>query len=95
MELTLGVTLAVLGAGFLHASWNALLKSSAGGDVLLDTAAVVAGSSIWGLVAAAVRAVAGPGGVEIHRRVVDHPFRLLRDAGRRPIAPATCRSPIR
>src|SRR4030081_3359963 len=50
MELSLGVTLAVLGAGFLHASWNALLKSSAGGDALLDTAAVVAGSSLWGLV---------------------------------------------
>lgn len=49
MELSLGVTLAVLGAGFLHASWNALLKSSAGGDALLDTTAVVAGSSLWGL----------------------------------------------
>ena len=50
MELTAGLALAVLGAGFLHASWNALLKSSAGGDPMLDTAAVVAGSSIWGLV---------------------------------------------
>jgi len=49
MELTAGLALAVLGAGFLHASWNALLKSSAGGDPMLDTAAVVAGSSIWGL----------------------------------------------
>jgi len=43
------VTLAVLGAGFLHAGWNALLKSSPGGDALLDTATVVAGSSLWGL----------------------------------------------
>ncbi|MEP6943352.1 MAG: EamA family transporter [Betaproteobacteria bacterium] len=49
MELTAGLALAVLGAGFLHASWNALLKSSSGGDPMLDTAAVVAGSSIWGL----------------------------------------------
>ena len=49
MELSVGVTLAVLGAGFLHAGWNALLKSSAGGDALLDTTAVVAGSSLWGL----------------------------------------------
>jgi drug/metabolite transporter (DMT)-like permease len=49
MDLSLGVTLAVLGAGFLHASWNALLKSSTGGDALLDTTAVVAGSSLWGL----------------------------------------------
>ncbi|HKW81647.1 MAG TPA: EamA family transporter [Casimicrobiaceae bacterium] len=49
MDLTLGVTLAVLAAGFLHAGWNALLKSSSGGDVLLDTAAVVAGSSLCAL----------------------------------------------
>ena len=49
MELTLGVTLAVLGAGFLHAAWNALLKSAPGGDALLDTATVVAGSSVCGL----------------------------------------------
>jgi drug/metabolite transporter (DMT)-like permease len=48
VQLTLGITLAVLGAGFLHASWNALLKSSPGGDALLDTATVVAGSSLWG-----------------------------------------------
>jgi drug/metabolite transporter (DMT)-like permease len=50
MELTAGITLAVLGAGFLHASWNAILKSSAGGDAVLDTAAVVGGASLWGLV---------------------------------------------
>jgi drug/metabolite transporter (DMT)-like permease len=49
-ELTLGVTLAVLGAGLLHAGWNALLKSAPGGDALLDTATVVAGSGAWGLV---------------------------------------------
>jgi drug/metabolite transporter (DMT)-like permease len=49
MELSLGVTLAVLAAGLLHAGWNALLKASSGGDVLLDTAAVVAGSSVCGL----------------------------------------------
>src|SRR5258706_6831187 len=49
MELTLGITLAVLGAGFLHAGWNALLKSAPGGDSLLDTATVVAGVWPWGL----------------------------------------------
>lgn len=38
------MTLAVLGAGFLHALWNALLKSAAG-DPMLDTALIVAGSS--------------------------------------------------
>ena len=37
--ISLGVTLAVLGAGMLHAGWNALLKSAPGGDPLLDTAA--------------------------------------------------------
>jgi drug/metabolite transporter (DMT)-like permease len=50
VELTFGVTLAVLGAGLLHAGWNALLKSAPGGDALLDTATVVAGSSLWGCV---------------------------------------------
>ncbi|MDH5245808.1 MAG: hypothetical protein OEW98_05100, partial [Betaproteobacteria bacterium] len=50
-ELTLAVTLAVLGAGLLHAGWNALLKSAPGGDALLDTATVVAGSGAWGLLA--------------------------------------------
>jgi drug/metabolite transporter (DMT)-like permease len=47
-ELTFGVTLAVLGAGFLHALWNALLKSAAG-DAMLDTALIVAGSSVVAL----------------------------------------------
>src|SRR5207302_4676456 len=48
-EITLGVTLAVLGAGFLHALWNALLKSSAG-EPVLDTALIIAGSSVVALV---------------------------------------------
>jgi len=50
-ELTLGITLAVLGAGLLHAGWNALLKAAPGGDPMLDTASVVAGSSVWALAA--------------------------------------------
>src|SRR4029079_17129019 len=33
------------------AGWNALLKSAPGGDPLLDTATVVAGSGVWALVA--------------------------------------------
>jgi drug/metabolite transporter (DMT)-like permease len=41
------VTVAVLGAGLLHAGWNALLKAAPGGDPLLDTAAVVGGSSAF------------------------------------------------
>lgn len=45
VDISLGVTLAVLGAGFLHALWNALLKSAAG-DPMLDTALVVAGTTI-------------------------------------------------
>ena len=48
-ELTLGITLAVLGAGLLHAGWNALLKSAPGGDPMLDTASVVAGSCVCAL----------------------------------------------
>jgi len=49
--MSLGVTLAVLAAGFLHAGWNALLKSSPGGDTMLDTANVVAGGSMCALAA--------------------------------------------
>jgi drug/metabolite transporter (DMT)-like permease len=41
MELSLGVTLAVLGAALLHAVWNAMIKAS--GDKLLDTALVCFG----------------------------------------------------
>jgi drug/metabolite transporter (DMT)-like permease len=48
-ELSLGITLAVLGAGLLHAGWNALLKGANGGDPMLDTAGVVAASSLWAL----------------------------------------------
>ena len=47
-DITLPVTLAVLGAGFLHALWNAMLKSAAG-EPLLDTALIVAGSSVVAL----------------------------------------------
>jgi drug/metabolite transporter (DMT)-like permease len=49
-ELSLGITLAVLGAGLLHAGWNALLKGAPGGDPMLDTASVVAGSCVCALV---------------------------------------------
>jgi len=51
-ELSFGVTLAVLAAALLHAGWNALLKAAPGGDALLDMAAVVAGSSLCGIVVA-------------------------------------------
>lgn len=47
MELTLGVTLAVLGAALLHAAWNALLKS--GRDPLLDTALVALAGTLVAL----------------------------------------------
>jgi drug/metabolite transporter (DMT)-like permease len=42
--LSLEVTLAVLLAALLHASWNAMIKG--GSDVLLDTAAIVAGAGM-------------------------------------------------
>ncbi|MEO9135711.1 MAG: EamA family transporter [Casimicrobiaceae bacterium] len=48
-ELSLGITLAVLGAGLLHAGWNALLKGSPGGDPMLGTASIVAGSCVCAL----------------------------------------------
>jgi len=44
LELTLGVTLAVLGAALLHAAWNAIIKS--GRDPLLDTALVALGGTV-------------------------------------------------
>jgi len=50
VELSLGVTLAVLGAGLMHASWNALVKGGSGGDPLLDTSTIVAGSTACSLV---------------------------------------------
>jgi drug/metabolite transporter (DMT)-like permease len=50
MELTLPVTLAVLGAAFLHACWNALLKSSS--DKHLDAVAISVGAGIVGVAVA-------------------------------------------
>ncbi len=50
-ELTLPVTLAVLGAALLHAGWNALLKSSS--DKQLDTVAISVGAGLVGLAMAA------------------------------------------
>lgn len=45
--MTVEVALAVLFAALLHASWNALIKGSA--DVLLKTAAIVAGAGLVAL----------------------------------------------
>jgi drug/metabolite transporter (DMT)-like permease len=45
--LTLAVSFAVLLAALLHASWNAMIKG--GRDVLLDTAAIVAGAGLVAL----------------------------------------------
>lgn len=47
MELTLGVTLAVLGAALLHASWNAIIK--AGREPQLDTALVALSGTVVAL----------------------------------------------
>src|SRR4030095_3869048 len=49
MELTLPVTLAVLGGALLHAAWNTLVKSSQ--DKELDTCAVAGGSGLISLLA--------------------------------------------
>ena len=47
MEMSPLVTALVLGSALLHASWNAIIKSSR--DVTLDTALVAAGASILAL----------------------------------------------
>jgi phosphonate utilization associated putative membrane protein len=47
MEMSPLVTALVLGAALLHASWNAIIKSSR--DVMLDTALVASGASILSL----------------------------------------------
>src|SRR5471032_2960551 len=49
-EISLPVTLAVLGGALLHAGWNTMLKSSA--DKQLDTVAISVGAGITGLVVA-------------------------------------------
>jgi drug/metabolite transporter (DMT)-like permease len=54
-ELSLGVTLAVLGAALAHAAWNAMVKSSR--DVLLDTTMVIVGA---GAAAAPLLALVAP-----------------------------------
>ncbi|GMU70891.1 MAG: membrane protein [Burkholderiales bacterium] len=58
-DITLPVTLAVLGAGFLHALWNAMLKAS-GGDPQLDMALIVAGTCV--VAAACLPFVPAPAG---------------------------------
>jgi drug/metabolite transporter (DMT)-like permease len=58
MELSLPVALAVLGGATLHASWNALVKSSA--DKQLDTIAVTSGAGVLGLVGALVLPAPAP-----------------------------------
>src|SRR4051795_9703068 len=50
MEISLPVTLAVLGAALLHASWNVLVKS--GADKQLETINVALGSGLVSLVSA-------------------------------------------
>ncbi len=45
--MSIEVSLAVLLAALLHASWNAMIKG--GSDVLLDTAAIVAGAGVVAL----------------------------------------------
>ena len=50
MEISLPVTLAVLGAALLHATWNVLVK--AGGDKELETINIAIGSGLVALIAA-------------------------------------------
>lgn len=50
VEISAGVTAAVLGAALLHAAWNALVKSSE--DKLLDVTAIAIGAAACSLLAA-------------------------------------------
>jgi len=50
MDMSVGVTLAVLGAALLHAVWNVLVKS--GADKELETISIAAGSGVVALAAA-------------------------------------------
>src|SRR6185295_15631233 len=50
MDISVGVTLAVLGAALLHASWNVLLKS--GDDKELESISIAVGSGLVALVIA-------------------------------------------
>src|SRR5438067_10694124 len=50
MDMSVGVTLAVLAAALLHAAWNVLVKS--GADKELETISIAAGSGVVALVAA-------------------------------------------
>ena len=80
----------MLGAGLLHAGWNALLKAAPGGDPLLDTAAVVAGSSLCALVILPFVPVPDRSAWIFAGASVGAAFRLLRHAGasvshRRPL----------
>src|ERR1041385_6426157 len=50
MDMSVGVTLAVLGAALLHAVWNVLVKSAA--DKELETISIAAGSGVVALAAA-------------------------------------------
>src|SRR5437763_8888913 len=50
MDMSVGVTLAVLAAALLHAAWNVLVKS--GADKELETISIAAGSGVVALAAA-------------------------------------------
>src|SRR5207249_2504510 len=58
MEISLPVTLAVLGAALLHATWNVLVKS--GADKELETINIAVGSGLVALIAAPLLAAPAP-----------------------------------
>lgn len=59
MELTSGVTFAVLGAALMHAAWNAIIK--AGRDPLLDMALLTLAGSLLAIAIALIATVPPPG----------------------------------
>jgi multidrug transporter EmrE-like cation transporter len=57
LDLTLGVTLAVLGAALLHATWNAMVKSSR--DIQLDLTIITFGAGVAAPAVPVLRCAAG------------------------------------
>ena len=79
-DLTLGVTLAVLGAGLLHAGWNALLKSAPGRRPAARHRDGGRGLRRVGTRGDPVRRLSRFRRVDVHAPVRGHPLGVLRHA---------------
>ena len=91
--MSLTVSFAVLLAALLHASWNAMIKG--GNDVLLDTAAIVAGAGLVALPFVFLVPLPAPASWPYILRVGSDACRLLLPDDQRLPHAANCRSSIR